>query len=1149
MPPASLGQGANLDFLVAKISSRISAGEAIDLIELTAEAPELREHLEMLLPTLAAVAEFEHAFADPPSVAPPAASAERDAGAIALPRSHERGTLGDFRLIRELGRGGMGVVYEAEQISLSRRIALKVLPFAAVLDKQQLARFKNEARAAATLDHPNIVAVYSVGVERGVHHYAMQLVEGESLAQVIARLRSDRQLRYADGGLRKEEKAAATADFHSLDPSRDSAIRNPQSEIPTALSTFPAHESREYFRTVAQLGIQAAEALDYAHQNGILHRDVKPGNLLVDGAGKLWITDFGLARIEQDAGVTMTGDLIGTLRYMSPEQALAKRDIIDHRSDVYSLGVTLYELLTLEPAFAGDDRQELLRQIAFLEPARPRQLQPDVPRRLETIVLKAIRKDPKQRYPTAQELADDLKCFLNSQPIKARPVTLGERLVNWFRLHPELVLAVSAAVMLTAVLLALGVAMVKRAETRALAALEQTTDVLYAADMALAYQANEKGWADEAISLLNKYRPEEGKPDRRGFEWRLLNRLVQPPASFTLAGHRGPVSELAAFPDQRRLASVGEDGTLQIWDVRSKRRLKSISVCSEPLHSVAISPDGRHVAVGSTSVYLYDADEDGRPAEIYSSPHTVESLAFAPDGESIAMGSHYDDVCLLSLEGDLLKRIPSGSRNESLEFAPDGRRVLVPVRRPRPGQTHVGLIQIWDDRLSQVERELDATQEDTRGQITVARWSPSSQFVAAAELYLARAHLFDPASGRILASTPPGRDRICDLAVSPDEKMLSLVYQNGRCECYELNRDDQGRPGLEERPRVIRAHQGEIACVRFIGPSTVATCGADGQIRVWTLSVAGGAQSLDIAEGPIHANRLSPHGDLLACAALHEIVAVNSDTGEVVWRHGLPDETFGEMAWSPRDAIMAVGDVASKSVAILDGRGQAIASLPQDDYPKGIAFSPDGSLLAVIGYTELRLYRTGDWQRAWTRSTLDEGLSVAFSHDGALLAYGCQFHGVTILRLRDQQVLQQLPCDSYVPHLVFSPDDSILASGQGNSTIRLWDVSTGHLRAELAGHERNICSLAFSPDGRTLLSAAADSVVRAWSVDRGRGYGVVCRRATHGEISDTCRCSLSPDGRRLAVTYSPHHPGRPDVYLWNLAAAEGDEPPESPEPQ
>jgi serine/threonine protein kinase/Flp pilus assembly protein TadD len=442
---AEFVEASRLDRLVMQVSGQIAAGQPVDLAAVTCDCPELREQLEMLLPTLEAMGQLGHSLGASASVPlqPPAFGLQP--------------SLGDFRLIREIGRGGMGVVYEAEQLSLGRCIALKVLPFAAMLDKQQLARFKNEARAAATLDHPNIVAIHSVGVERGVHYYAMQLIEGESLAQVIARLRSDRQSRGADRGLRTDEKAIATADSPSPVPSPDSAIRNPQSEIPTAvaaLSTHPDANPREYFRAVAHLGIQAAEALDHAHQNGVLHRDVKPANLLVEcshhaprdeAAFKLWVTDFGLARLETDAGMTMTGDLIGTLRYMSPEQALAKRVVVDHRSDIYSLGATLYELLTLEPVYAGEDRQELLRQIALEEPVKPQEVDSRIPVDLQTIVIKAMEKYAADRYATAGDMADDLRRFVDHRPIHARPPSLIERAAKWTRRHRAMVSVGAAA--------------------------------------------------------------------------------------------------------------------------------------------------------------------------------------------------------------------------------------------------------------------------------------------------------------------------------------------------------------------------------------------------------------------------------------------------------------------------------------------------------------------------------------------------------------------------------------------------------------------------------------------------------------------------------------------------------------------------------
>ena len=360
-----------------------------------------------------------------------------------------RAHLGDFRILRELGRGGMGVVYEAEQLSLGRRIALKVLPFAAMLDKQQLARFKNEARAAATLDHPNIVAIYSVGAERSVHYYAMQLVEGQSLAQMIAKLRGKSDVRDPLSVAETAAFSAAPAPSPPLTPPhRGEGDGCTVRDLQAAISTLLVVDSREYFRSVSQLGIQAAEALDHAHQNGILHRDIKPANLLVDDSGKLWITDFGLARIEADAGMTMTGDMLGTLRYMSPEQALAKRVVVDHRSDIYSLGVTLYELLTLRPAFAGDDRHELLRQIAFEEPRKPRQINGRIPQDLETIVLKALEKNPLDRYVTAREMADDLRRFSEHRSIHARRPTLLQRTQKLLRRHRVAANIVAAAAVL-----------------------------------------------------------------------------------------------------------------------------------------------------------------------------------------------------------------------------------------------------------------------------------------------------------------------------------------------------------------------------------------------------------------------------------------------------------------------------------------------------------------------------------------------------------------------------------------------------------------------------------------------------------------------------------------------------------------------------
>jgi serine/threonine protein kinase len=437
------------------------------------------------------------------------AAAEAPAGAGVAPGT----SLGDYRILRELGRGGMGVVYEAIQLSLGRRVALKVLPFASTLDGRQLQRFKNEAQAAACLHHTNIVPVHATGCERGVHYYAMRFIDGRTLAELIAELRQQAS-RDSDDPQRTEPYTAVppgpeAASGALLTPpplsslvlpawSRRADTRPGAAATPplAALSTLPSPREGAFYRLVARLGIQAAEALEHAHQLGVIHRDVKPGNLLLETGSpftpssalaegealRLWITDFGLAYCQSQAGLTMTGDLVGTLRYMSPEQALAKRVPLDHRTDIYSLGATLYELLTLEPVFPGRDRQELLRQIAFEEPKPPRQHNRAIPSELETIVLKALEKNPGDRYATAQELADDLRRYLEDRPILARRPNLLQRAGKCVRRHAGVTVTAGAALALLLVVASLGLfwnnLMIRREQGRTQAANDRLRDNL-----------------------------------------------------------------------------------------------------------------------------------------------------------------------------------------------------------------------------------------------------------------------------------------------------------------------------------------------------------------------------------------------------------------------------------------------------------------------------------------------------------------------------------------------------------------------------------------------------------------------------------------------------------------------------------------------
>ncbi len=400
-----------LEILADEFLDRLRRGESPTVEEYASAHPDLAEAIRELFPTVSAVERMK-------------ARGERstDGRASLGPVRLER--LGDFRIIREIGRGGMGIVYEAEQESLGRRVAIKVLPRQMLLEPNDLARFEREARIAANLHHTNIVQVYGVGEQEGFHYYVMQLVRGAPLDRVIDRLKAITQ-------------AAAPGD--DLADQLCERLLGPGRRV-----------GPEYFRNVARLGMQAANALEYGHTQGTLHRDIKPANLILDEDGVVWVTDFGLARTSGADGVSEPGDVAGTLRYMPPERFDGKVDV---QGDVYGLGLTLYELLTLRPAYEDTDKSALIRRITHEPLGRPALVNPRIPRDLETVVLKAVAHEPRQRYASAGELAADLGRFVDDQPVLARRIGPVERLWRWCRRN-RAVAALSAASLLLLVAVA-----------------------------------------------------------------------------------------------------------------------------------------------------------------------------------------------------------------------------------------------------------------------------------------------------------------------------------------------------------------------------------------------------------------------------------------------------------------------------------------------------------------------------------------------------------------------------------------------------------------------------------------------------------------------------------------------------------------------
>ena len=772
---------AVLEALVEEYVGRLRRGEQPAIGEYCRRHPELAPQIEELFPALGLVEAFK-----PGSES--ATSSLHESNAPVLPGILSRSgggipdRLGDYRIIREVGRGGMGIVYEAEQESLGRRMALKVLASHRLTDSQQVLRFHREARAAARLHHTNIVPVFGVGHENGVFYYVMQFIQGKGLDQVLEEVKrlqalpsealndpgaDQRQPPPAvaelsaaavarslisghftaavtldeEAGLRSTSRFAHGAETSAPDlPGRETATtRDPRSPpVPTDPSSLgsASDSSSRYARAVAQAGVQVADAIQYAHDQGILHRDIKPSNLLMDLHGTVWVADFGLAKATEDDDLTHTGDIVGTIRYMAPERFQGR---CDARSDVYSLGITLYEILARRPAFIEADRSKLLLLVTTTNPPSLRSLDPSISRDLETMVLKAMARDPADRYQTASALAEDLRRFLADRPILARRSTTVEQAWRWCRRNT----AVASLLALLALLL-IGLAAgstlaafrfnrmavaehrAKIAETEALgsaqnSAREATEKAealrrqLYANLIARSYGETRTNHVAVADSLLD-----ECPQEMRGLEWNYVKRLCHL-EQWTYSGHERNIWCVAVSPDGSKVASgsgmsihpvkVGL-GRIAVCDTATGRELFACDGLSGGGYGVAFSPDGKRLATATGllaprhegELTLWDAASGQLLWSRIEKDTQMCSVRFSPDGSRIAVGSGgfnrpEDDAhasCMLwdAASGAKLKTIPGRSGGTpGLCFSPDGRRIALAY------MTEVDVVDLADDRV------------------------------------------------------------------------------------------------------------------------------------------------------------------------------------------------------------------------------------------------------------------------------------------------------------------------------------------------------------------------------------------------------------------------------------------------------------------